>query len=169
VGSDTLSNSPETGKAYIARFEIPEDTPDVYGKGYCIHPGILDSITQIGFCSFMNMTNKTFDFNGTFLPVLETLLISARTNTKRFVSRVLDLDSSSSVARVVDAKLSSLLATHRFAVDYFAAGVDAEAADAKVNALKYPHGRSTIIDTATFADQSVPIRDATCVFGTCVW
>jgi len=26
-------------KACIARFDIPEGTPDIYGKGYCIHPG----------------------------------------------------------------------------------------------------------------------------------
>ena len=267
------------GKAYIARFDIPEGTPDVYGKGYCIHPGILDSITQICFCMFMNMTKKTFDFNGTLLPVsmkklmrwapsdsasmeehlkkgvyvlckpkvwgakgpfvfdfivadstgqvfftidefeialapepepvpitdfsiqqrivttwqpkafvtpnytlppagahnghsylaevLETLLVNAHPQTNRFVSRVLDLDPTDSVARAVDAKLSNLLATHRFAVDYFAAGVSGEAADVKVNALNYPHGRSTIIDTATFADRGVLIRDATYVFGVC--
>ena len=268
-------------KAYIARFDIPEGTPDVYGKGYCIHPGILDSVTQIGLCMFMNMTNKTFDFNGTFLPVsmkkltrwdpsdstsmeehlkkgiyvlykpkvwgakgpfvsdyviadstgrvfftidefeialapepepvpitdysmqqrvvttwqpkafvtpnyvlppagahgghsylaevLESLFVNARTETNRFVSRVLDLDPTDSIARAVDAKLSSLLATHRFAVDYYAAGVDGEAADAKVNALNYPHGRSTIIDTATFADQGVSIRGATYVSGVHFW
>ena len=260
------------GKAYIARLEIPEGTPHVYGAGYCIHPGILDSITQIGLCMFMNMTNKTFDFNGTFLPVsmkrltrwdsvdalsmeehlkngvyvlykpkvwgakgafvsdyvvsdasgrvfftidefeialapepepvhitdysmqqrivttwqpkalitpnyslppvaahgghsylaevLESLLVNARTHTGRFVSRVLDLDPTDSIARVIDAKLSSLLATHRFAVDYFAAGVDGESADAKVNALSYPHGRSTIIDTTTFSSENVSIRTA---------
>ena len=261
------------GKAYIARLEIPEGTPDVYGSGYCIHPGILDSITQIGLCMFMNMTNKTFDFNGTFLPVsmkrltrwdpvgslsaeehlkngvyvlykpkvwgakgpfisdyvisdasgrvfftidefeialapepepvpitdytmhqrivttwqpkafvtpdytlppvgahgghsylaevLESLLLNARTQTNRFVSRVLDLDPTDSIARAVDARLSSLLATHRFSVDYFAAGADGESADVKVNALHYPHGRSTIIDTATFSSQGVSIRTAT--------
>ena len=261
------------GKAYIARLEIPDGTPDVYGSGYCIHPGILDSITQIGLCMFMNMTNKTFDFNGTFLPVsmkkltrwdpvdslsvevhlkngiyvlykpkvwgakgpfisdyvisdasgrvfftidefeialapepepvpitdytmhqrivttwqpkafvtpdytlppagahgghsylaevLESLLVNARTRTNRFVSRILDLDPTDSIARAVDAKLSSLLATHRFSVDYFAAGIDGESADVKVNALRYPHGRSTIIDTATFSSQGVSIRTAT--------
>ena len=102
--------------------------------------------------------------------VLETLLISAHTKTNRFVSRVLDLDSSTSIiVHAVNAKLLSLLATHRFAVDYYAADVDAEAADAKVNTLNYPHGRSTIIDTATFADQCVSIRDATYVFGMDVW
>ena len=266
------------GKAYIARLDIPDSTPYVHGKGYCVHPGILDSITQIGLCSFMNMTTKTFDFDGTFLPVstkklirwdpsdsasmeehlkdgiyvlykpkvwsakgpfvsdyvvadstgrvfftidgseialapkpepipitdysmqqrivttwqpkafitpestlpsvgvhgghsylaevLETLLINAHIKTNRFVSRVLDLDPSDSIARAVDAKLSNLLITYRFAVDYFAAGADGEAGDAKVNALNYPHGRSTIVDTATFVDQGVNIRDATCVFGT---
>lgn len=260
------------GKAYIAHLEIPEGTPDVYGSGYCIHPGILDSVTQIGLCMFMNMTNKTFDFNGTFLPVsmkrltrwdpvdslsmeehlkkglyvlykpkvwgakgpfvsdyvisdafgrvfftidefeialapepeptpitdfsmqqrivttwqpkafvtpnyilppvgghgghsylaevLESLFVNARTRTNRFVSRVLDLDPTDSIARSIDAKLSSLLATHRFAVDYFAAGVDGKSADAKVNALHYPHGRSTIIDTATFSSKNVSIRPA---------
>ena len=56
-------------KAYIARFDIPEGTPDIYGKGYCIHPGVLDSITQVCFCMFMNMNKKTFDFNGTLLPI----------------------------------------------------------------------------------------------------
>ena len=261
------------GKAYIARLEIPEGTPDVYGAGYCIHPGILDSITQIGLCMSMHMANKTFDFNGTLLPVsmkrlarwdpidapsmddhlkkgvyvlykpkvwgakgpyisdyvisdvsgrvfltidgfeialapepepvpitdhsmqqrivttwqpkafitpnyilppagahgghsylaevLEGLLVHARTQTNRFVSRVLDLDPTNSIARAVDAKLSSLLATHRFAVDYFAAGIDGELADAKVNALHYPHGRSTIIDTAAFSSQNVSVRTAT--------
>ena len=261
-----------SGKAYVARLEIPEGTPAVYGAGYCIHPGILDSITQIGLCAFMNMTNKTFDFNGTFLPismkrltrwdpvdtlsveehlkngvyvlykpkvwgvkgpfvsdyvisdasgrvfftvdefeialapepepvpitdysmqqrivttwqpkafvtpnytlpsvsghgghsylaeVLETLFVTARTQTNRFVSRILDLDPTDSIARAVDAKLLNLLATHRFAVDYFAAGVDGESADAKVNALQYPHGRSTIIDTATLSSQGVSVRTA---------
>ncbi|KAF9642250.1 hypothetical protein BDM02DRAFT_3193609 [Thelephora ganbajun] len=253
--------------------ELHAGTPDVYGKGYCIHPGILDSITQIGLCMFMNMTNKTFDFNGTFLPIsmkkltrwdpsdsismeehfengtyvlykpkvwgakgpfvsdcviadstgrvfftigefeiplapepepipitdysmqqcivttwqpkalvtpnyslppvgthgghsylaegFETLFIDARNRANRFVSRVLDLDPTNSIARAVDVKLSSLLTTHRFAVDYFAAGTDGEAADAKVNALNYPHGRSTIIDTITFADRGVSICSAT--------
>lgn len=260
------------GKAYIARLEIPEGTPYVYGTGYCIHPGILDSITQIGLGMSMHMHNKTFDFNGTLLPVsmkrltrwdpvealsmeehlkegiyvlykpmvwgakgpfisdyvisdasgrvfltidefeialapepepvpitdysmqqrivttwqpkdfvtpnydlppaaahgghsylaevLESLLVNARTQTNRFVSRVLDLDPTDSIARAVDAKLSSLLATHRFAVDYFAAGVDGESADTKVNALHYPHGRSTIIDTSTFSSEDVSIRTA---------
>jgi hypothetical protein len=92
--------------------------------------------------------------------VLESLLVNARTQTNRFVSRVLDLDPTDSIARAVDAKLSSLLATHRFAVDYFAGGVDGESADVKVNALHYPHGRSTIIDTATFSSKGVSIRTA---------
>ena len=259
-------------KAYIARFDIPEGTPDIYGKGYCIHPGVLDSITQVCFCMFMNMTKKTFDFNGTLLPVsiakltrwappdstsmeehlkkgvyalckpkvwgakgpftfdfviadstgrvfftidefeialapvpepvpitdhsmqqrlvttwqpkafvtrsytlppagvhtghgylaevLESLFVNANSQTNRFVSRVLDLDPTDSTVRAVDAKLSGLLATYRFAVDYYAAGITAEAADAKVNALNYPHGRSTIINTSTFADQGVSIRAA---------
>ena len=240
------------GKAYIARFDIPEGTPDIYGKGYCIHPGVLDSITQVCFCMFMDMTKKTFDFNGTLLPVstkkltrwapsdsasmeehlkkgvyvlckpkvwgakgpfifdfvvadstgqvfftidefeialtpepepvpitdqsmqqrlvtiwqpkafvtpnyalpppgahsghdylaevLETLFISASSQTNRFVSRVLDLDPTDSTVRAVDAKLSGLLSTCRFAVEYFAAGTNEEAADAKVNSLDYPHG-----------------------------
>jgi len=268
-------------KAYVARFDIPEGTPDVYGKGYCIHPGILDSITQVCFCMFMNMTNKTFDFNGTLLPVstkklmrwdpsgsasmeehlkkgvyvlckpkvwgvrgpfifdfvvadstgrvfftidefevalvpepepvpitdrsmqqrlvttwqpkaflttdyalpppgahgghtylaevLETILFNACSQTNRFVSRVLDLDPTDSIARAVDVKLLSLLATHRFTVDYFAAGANGEAADAKISTLNYPHGRSTVVDTATFADQGVSIRAATYVFGVRVW
>ena len=65
--------------------------------------------------------------------VLESLFVNARTQTNRFVSRVLDLDPTDSIARAVDAKLSGLLAAHRFAVDYFAAGVDGESADVKVN------------------------------------
>ncbi|KAF9642420.1 hypothetical protein BDM02DRAFT_3193301 [Thelephora ganbajun] len=56
-------------KAYITCLEIPKGTPDAYGASYCIHPSILDSITQISLCMFMNMTNKTFNFNSTFLPV----------------------------------------------------------------------------------------------------
>ncbi|KAH7890103.1 putative nonribosomal peptide synthetase [Phlebopus sp. FC_14] len=57
------------GKAYLTRLEVPEGTPDVFGKGYVIHPGILDSITQCGLAMFINMETKQFDFNGVFLPV----------------------------------------------------------------------------------------------------
>ncbi|KAG9317960.1 hypothetical protein JVU11DRAFT_12 [Chiua virens] len=57
------------GKAYLTYLEVPEDTPDVFGKGYTIHPGILDSITQCGLAMFINMETKQFDFNGVFLPV----------------------------------------------------------------------------------------------------
>lgn len=57
------------GKAYLTRLEIPEGTPDVFGGGYVIHPGILDSITQCGLAMFINMDTKQFDFNGVFLPV----------------------------------------------------------------------------------------------------
>ncbi|KAF9228933.1 putative nonribosomal peptide synthetase [Gyrodon lividus] len=57
------------GKAYLTRLEVPEGTPDVFGKGYAIHPGILDSITQCGLAMFINMDSKQFDFNGVFLPV----------------------------------------------------------------------------------------------------
>lgn len=57
------------GKAYLTYLEIPEDTPDVFGKGYAIHPGILDSVTQCGLAMFINMETKQFDFNGVFLPV----------------------------------------------------------------------------------------------------
>ena len=102
--------------------------------------------------------------HGYLAEILETLFLNARSETNRFVSRVLDLDPTDSIARAVDAKLSSLLATHRFAVEYYAAGTSGEAADAKVNALNYPHGRSAIINTSTFADQGVSIRDARCVF-----
>ncbi|EIW85840.1 hypothetical protein CONPUDRAFT_80229 [Coniophora puteana RWD-64-598 SS2] len=56
-------------KAYLTRLEIPAGTPDVYGSGYCVHPGILDSITQCGLAMFINMDTKQFDFNGVFLPV----------------------------------------------------------------------------------------------------
>lgn len=57
------------GKAYLTYLEVPEGTPDVFGKGYAIHPGILDSITQCGLAMFINMETKQFDFNGVFLPV----------------------------------------------------------------------------------------------------
>ncbi|KAH7918142.1 ketoacyl-synt-domain-containing protein, partial [Leucogyrophana mollusca] len=57
------------GKAYLTRLEVPEGTPDVFGNGYVIHPGILDSITQCGLAMFINMDTKLFDFNGVFLPV----------------------------------------------------------------------------------------------------
>ncbi|KIJ63455.1 polyketide synthetase [Hydnomerulius pinastri MD-312] len=57
------------GKAYLTRLEVPEGTPDVFGNGYVIHPGILDSITQCGLAMFINMDSKQFDFNGVFLPV----------------------------------------------------------------------------------------------------
>ena len=52
------------GKAYLTRLEVPEGTPDVFGHGYVIHPGILDSITQCGLAMFINMDTKLFDFNG---------------------------------------------------------------------------------------------------------
>ncbi|KAH7909125.1 putative nonribosomal peptide synthetase [Hygrophoropsis aurantiaca] len=57
------------GKAYLTRLEVPEGTPAVFGNGYVIHPGILDSITQCGLAMFINMDTKLFDFNGVFLPV----------------------------------------------------------------------------------------------------
>ncbi|KAH7905697.1 thiolase-like protein, partial [Hygrophoropsis aurantiaca] len=57
------------GKAYLTRLEVPEGTSDVFGNGYVIHPGILDSITQCGLAMFINMDTKLFDFNGVFLPV----------------------------------------------------------------------------------------------------
>ncbi|KIK85335.1 hypothetical protein PAXRUDRAFT_831969 [Paxillus rubicundulus Ve08.2h10] len=57
------------GKAYLARLEVPEGTPDVFGGGYVIHPGILDTTTQCGLAMFINMTTKLFDFNSVFLPV----------------------------------------------------------------------------------------------------
>jgi len=57
------------GKAYLTYLEIPEGTPDVFGQGYAIHPGVLDSITQCGLAMFINMETKQFDFNGVFLPV----------------------------------------------------------------------------------------------------
>ncbi|KAG9316161.1 hypothetical protein JVU11DRAFT_3844 [Chiua virens] len=36
------------GKAHLTYLEVLEGTPDVFSKGYAIHPGILDSITQGG-------------------------------------------------------------------------------------------------------------------------
>lgn len=56
-------------KAYLTYLKVPEGTPDVFGKGYVIHPGILDSITQCGLAMFINMETKQFDFNGVLLPV----------------------------------------------------------------------------------------------------
>ncbi|KAH9923014.1 putative nonribosomal peptide synthetase [Amylocystis lapponica] len=56
-------------KGYLTRLDIPQDTPDVFDDGWVIHPGILDSITQCGLAMAINFVTKTFDFNGTFLPV----------------------------------------------------------------------------------------------------
>ncbi|KAI6098831.1 putative nonribosomal peptide synthetase [Pisolithus croceorrhizus] len=50
-------------------YEFRRGLPDVFGNGYVIHPGILDSITQCGLAMFINMDTKQFDFNGVFLPV----------------------------------------------------------------------------------------------------
>ena len=47
---------------------------------------------------------------------------------------------------------------YRFTIDYFAAGVDGESADVKVNSLHRPHGRSNIVDTPTFSLRDVSIR-----------
>lgn len=57
------------GKGYLTYLEVPEGTPDVFGKGYVIHPGILDSITQCGLAMFINMHTKQFDFSAVLLPV----------------------------------------------------------------------------------------------------
>ncbi|KAF9219105.1 putative nonribosomal peptide synthetase [Gyrodon lividus] len=57
------------GKAYLARLEVPEGIPDAFGRGYVIHPGILDSIFQCGLAMFVNMATKLFEFDGVFLPV----------------------------------------------------------------------------------------------------
>ena len=56
-------------KAYLTRLEVPKGTPNVFGHGYVIHPGILDSITQCGLAMFINMDTKLFNFNSVFLPV----------------------------------------------------------------------------------------------------
>jgi len=56
------------GKAYLTYLEISEGTPDVFGKGYIIHPGILDSILQVVLAVFINMETKRFDFTGVILP-----------------------------------------------------------------------------------------------------
>ncbi|KAJ3195836.1 hypothetical protein HK101_010930 [Irineochytrium annulatum] len=56
------------GNGYLARFEIP-DSPELFGAGFCIHPGLLDAFTQTGLAMFIDYQAKTFGTTGLFVPV----------------------------------------------------------------------------------------------------
>ncbi|KAJ3194330.1 hypothetical protein HK101_002999 [Irineochytrium annulatum] len=56
------------GSGYLSRFEIPDD-PELFGAGFCIHPGLLDAFTQTGLAMFIDYHTKMFGTTGLFVPV----------------------------------------------------------------------------------------------------
>ncbi|KAJ3146079.1 hypothetical protein HDU86_000536 [Geranomyces michiganensis] len=56
------------GKAYLSRCIVPEGAFDASEPGYVIHPGLLDSITQMGLALYIDMEKQTFDADVLFLP-----------------------------------------------------------------------------------------------------
>ncbi|KAI8820281.1 putative nonribosomal peptide synthetase [Fimicolochytrium jonesii] len=57
------------GTSYLGKFSIKQDYPDLFDRGYVLHPGILDSMTQIGLAMFIQFETLSFDMNGLFVPV----------------------------------------------------------------------------------------------------
>ncbi|KAJ3411290.1 hypothetical protein HDV05_002436 [Chytridiales sp. JEL 0842] len=54
---------------YLSKFEIPKGHPELFGAGFCIHPGLLDAFTQTGLAMFVDYTTKLFGSAGLFVPV----------------------------------------------------------------------------------------------------
>jgi hypothetical protein len=77
--------------------------------------------------------------------VFDVLVAKARA-AGRHVVRVLDLDTSSSVAKAVVDFLVSI-PPNEILVDYFLAGVSPEDADEKARAMSYPRARPFVLDT----------------------
>ena len=110
---------------------------------------------------------KVFPSIGFTLPLAETLstpsyigqvfdvLIAKARAAGRHVVRVLDLDTSSLVAKAVVDSLVSL-PSNQILVDYFIAGVSPEDADEKARAMSYPRARPFVLDT----DSAVSPEDA---------
>lgn len=110
---------------------------------------------------------KLFPSTGFTLPLAEALstpsyirqvfdvLVAKARAADRHVVRVLDLDTSSLVAKAVADSLVSLPA-NQILVDYFLAGVSPEDADEKARALSYPRARPFVLDT----DSAITPEDA---------
>ena len=110
---------------------------------------------------------KVFPSTGFTLPLAEALstpsyirkvfdvLVDNARVAGRHVVRVLDLDTSSLVAKAVADSLVSLPA-NQILVDYFLAGVSPEDADEKARALSYPRARPFVLDT----DSAISPEDA---------
>jgi Polyketide synthase dehydratase len=100
---------------------------------------------------------KAFPAAGFTLPSAEALstpsyickvfdaLIAKAQAASRHVVRVLDLDTSSLVAKAVGDSLISI-PSNQLLVDYFLAGVSPEDADEKARALSYPRARPFVLD-----------------------
>ena len=110
---------------------------------------------------------KVFPSTGFTLPVAEALstpsyicqvfdvLVANARTAGRHVVRVLDLDTSSLVAKAVTDSLVSIPA-NQLLVDYFLAGVSPEDADEKARAMSYPRARPFVLDT----DSAISPEDA---------
>jgi hypothetical protein len=77
--------------------------------------------------------------------VFDVLVANARAAGRQVV-RVLDLDTSSLVAKAVVDSLVSI-PSNQVLVDYFLAGVSPEDADEKARAMSYPRARPFVLDT----------------------
>ena len=86
--------------------------------------------------------------------VFDVLVANARA-AGRHVVRVLDLDTSSLVAKAVVDSLVSI-PSNQVLVDYFLTGVSPEDADEKARAMSYPRARPFILD----ANSAVSPKDA---------
>jgi hypothetical protein len=86
--------------------------------------------------------------------VFDVLVANARAAGRRVV-RVLDLDTSSLVAKAVVDSLVSI-PPNQALVDYFLAGVSPEDADEKARAMSYPRARPFVLDT----DSAISPEDA---------
>ena len=101
---------------------------------------------------------KAFPSTGFTLPLAEALstpsyicqvfdeLVGKARAAGRHVVRVLDLDTSSLVAKAVVDSLVSI-PSNEILVDYFLAGVSPEDADEKARAMSYPRARPFVLDT----------------------
>ena len=109
-------------------------------------------------CFTTNWQPKVFPSTGFTLPLAEALstpsyicqvfdvLVANARAAGRHVVRVLDLDTSSLVAKAVVDSLVSI-PTNQVLVDYFLAGVSPEDADEKARAMSYPRARPFVLNT----------------------
>ena len=110
---------------------------------------------------------KAFPSTGFDLPTAEALstpsyicqvfdvLVAKARAAGRHVVRVLDLDTTSLVAKAVVDSLVSI-PSNQILVDYFLAGVSPEDADEKARAMSYPRARPFVLDS----DSAISPEDA---------